>query len=221
VTAVLSFVLGVAGASSVAPAHVVLNAASASTTAVPARSSLPTSSAAVTEETPRTEPASVIPTTMRPTSTPKAASAPPASTVPAIVPRPVPASSTPPPPPTFPPPPWAASIRTTSSGYVTTKVGCAASTSATALDSFLRERIGPVLGWDYPHIYPLGNNRHLWLFQDAFIDQTGLASRLDQAAFVHNAALVQKGSCFTLYHRGTVRAPAAVESGPSSGGPGL
>ena len=33
-------------------------------------------------------------------------------------------------------------------------------------------RVGPVLGWDYQHVYPLGGDRYLWLFQDTFIDLT-------------------------------------------------
>ena len=77
-----------------------------------------------------------------------------------------------------------------------------------------------MLGWDYPHVYPLGGKRFLWLFQDAFVDQPGIASRLDQAVFAHNVALVQKGTCFTLYHRGTAEAPTAFEPGPGRGGPG-
>jgi hypothetical protein len=57
-----------------------------------------------------------------------------------------------------------------------------------------------VLGWDYQHVYPLGPDRWLWLFQDAFIDHSGLATSLDGVGFAHNAALVQTGTCFTLLH---------------------
>ena len=83
----------------------------------------------------------------------------------------------PPPPP--PPPPWAASTRVTPAGHVATDVGCAASREAGALEGFFSRRVGPVLGWDYQHVYPLGANRWLWLFQDAFIDHAGQATRLD------------------------------------------
>ena len=91
--------------------------------------------------------------------------------------------------------------------------GCAGGTSASALDAFFRPRIGPVVGHDYQHVYPLGGDRHLWLFQDTFIDHSATAPRLDQSAFAHNTAMVQQGSCFTLLHRGTATAPQSFETG--------
>jgi hypothetical protein len=114
------------------------------------------------------------------------------------------------------PPPGPATAYPTSvtpAGYLATDVGCAAGTSAAALDAFFRERIGPVIGHDYQHVYPLGGDRSLWLFQDTFIDHTGRATRLEQAAFAHNTALVQQGDCFTLLHRGTAAAPTSFEPG--------
>ena len=101
----------------------------------------------------------------------------------------------------------------TSGGYLATDVGCADGTSAAALDAFFRERIGPVLGHDYQHVYPLGGDRHLWLFQDTFIDHTGQATSFDQTSFAHNTAMVQQGRCFTLLHRGTAMAPRSFEPG--------
>src|SRR5215218_5644357 len=85
-------------------------------------------------------------------------------------PRPVPPAQ-----PESPPaaPPTAYPTTFTPAGHLATDVGCAASTSAPALDAFFRERIGPVLGFDYQHVYPLGGDRYLWLFQDTFIDHTG------------------------------------------------
>ena len=112
-----------------------------------------------------------------------------------------------------PPPPWAATTRTTPAGYVATDVGCAASREAGALEAFFSRRVGPVLGWDYQHVYPLGPNRWLWLFQDAFVDHTGLATRLDGSGFAHNAALLQTGNCFTLLHRGSSSRPSSFEPG--------
>ena len=97
-----------------------------------------------------------------------------------------------PPPP--PPPPWAVTTRTTPAGYVATDVGCAASREVGALEAFVSRRVGPVLGWDYQHVYPLGANRWLWLFQDAFIDHTGLATRLDGSGFAHNARSCRPGT---------------------------
>ena len=135
---------------------------------------------------------------------------------PAIVARPIP-SEPPPPPPAAPPPPWAGSTRTTGAGHVAVDVGCAGGRSASAIDSFLRERVGPVIGWDYQHVYPLGGDRYLWLFQDAFVDHSGTAATLDRASFVHNAALLQQGSCFTLLHRGSTSRPAPFEAGAGGG----
>jgi hypothetical protein len=134
--------------------------------------------------------------------------APPAADAPA--PRPVPPAQ-----PESPPaaPPTAYPTTVTPAGYVATDVGCAASTTAAALDAFFRERVGPVLGLDYQHVYPLGGDRYLWLFQDAFIDHTGSATSFDQASFAHNAAMVQQGRCFTLLHRGTPTAPKSFEPG--------
>jgi len=109
--------------------------------------------------------------------------------------------------------PWAARSRMTAAGYVATDVGCASGTSAGALDAFFGDRVGPVIGHDYQHVYPLGGNRYLWLFQDTFVDYSGTATTLGQAAFGHNTAMVQDGSCFTLYHRGTIDNPKSFENG--------
>ncbi len=152
-------------------------------------------------------PLDAVPEAVAPAST-----APP-TTTPPIVPRPVPPELPPQAPPTGTGPPWAASTRTTPAGYVATDVGCASGNSAGALDAFFRDRIGPVLGHDYQHVYDLGGDRRLWLFQDTFVDQGGTATRLDRAAFVHNAAMLQEGSCFTLLHRGTTAAPTSFEPG--------
>ena len=81
------------------------------------------------------------------------------------------------------------------------------------LDEFFRDRMGPVLGHDYQHVYPLGGDRYLWLFQDTFVDQPGVADELDESAFAHNTAMVQTGRCFTLYHRGSPTSPSSFEPG--------
>lgn len=137
---------------------------------------------------------------------------------PAVVARPIPsepADTTPPS--TVAPPPWAASTRTTAGGHIAVDVGCAADLGYQALDRFFAERVGPVIGWDYQHVYPLGGDRYLWLFQDTFIDHTGVVGNLGDARFVHNAALLQQGRCFTLLHRGTTNKPAPFEEGDGSG----
>jgi hypothetical protein len=123
-----------------------------------------------------------------------------------------------PPPTTLAPPPWAASTITTADGRVMTSVGCADDTSFTALDEFFAQRLGPVLGWDYQHVYGLGDDRYLWLFQDTFLDHSGTVNALAGARFVHNAALLQTGACFELLHGGTPDAPLPFEEGDGTGG---
>ena len=118
-----------------------------------------------------------------------------------------------PPPSTIAPPPWAASTQITEGGHVSVDVGCADDGGLAALDWFFSARVGPVLGWDYQHVYPLGGDRYLWLFQDAFVDHTGVVTSFDKARFVHNAALIQDGSCFRLLHRGTTAKPQPFEVG--------
>jgi hypothetical protein len=145
-----------------------------------------------------------------------------ASTIATVAPKPPsgpgPSRAVPPatpvqPAPAAPPPPWAASVIVTADGSVRTPVGCAANGSAGALDSFFSARLGPVMGADYQHVVQLGNGRAVWFFQDMFIDPGGTASTLTQSRFVHNAALLQEGNCFTLIHRGTASVPASFEPG--------
>ena len=123
------------------------------------------------------------------------------------VPQPVVASSPPM------PGPWDSVTHTTPAGYVSTEVGCARDASAGGLDAFFAERIGPVVGADYQHVFPLPDGRFLWLFQDTFIDHSGTATTLGAAGFAHNAAMIQNGACFTLLHRGTSAAPTSFEPG--------
>ncbi len=118
---------------------------------------------------------------------------------------------------TLAPPSWAAGRFITAGGHVGTPVGCVSTLNSIELDSFFSKRVGPVLGWDYQHVTRLGDNRYLWLFQDTFIDQGGTATRLDQARFVHNAALLQEGKCFTLLHGGTAEVPTEFEPGDGRG----
>lgn len=140
---------------------------------------------------------------------------------PAVVARPIPQEPTDSTPPsTIAPPPWAASTRTTPGGYVGTDVGCVTELSAPVLDKFFAARLGPLLGWDYQHVYAMGDNRYLWLFQDAFIDYSGTVSNLGKARFVHNAAMMQDGLCFTLMYGGTSTNPEPFEPGDGTGSVG-
>jgi hypothetical protein len=115
--------------------------------------------------------------------------------------------------PAAPPPPWAASVVVGADGSVRTPAGCAANGSAAALDRFFAARLGPVMGADYQHVVQLGKGRALWVFQDMFIDPPGTANTLTQSRFVHNAALLQEGNCFTLVHRGAADTPTSFEPG--------
>ncbi len=140
---------------------------------------------------------------------------PPLPTAPPVYARPIPTypSTTQPPPPPASRPPWADRTTTTAAGYTATELGCAHGTSAADLGEFFAQRMGPVLGHDYQHVYPLGGDRYLWLFQDTFVDQSGAADELGEADFTHNSAFVQTGSCFTLYQRGSVTSPSSFEPG--------
>jgi hypothetical protein len=137
---------------------------------------------------------------------------------PAVSARPIPDESSEPPPSTIAPPPWAASTVRTPAGHVRTDAGCAADLGVTGLDVFFSGRLGPLIGWDYQHVYPLGGDRFLWVFQDAFIDHGGTSGSLGASRFVHNAAMLQTGRCFQLLHRGSVAAPEPFEVGDGSGG---
>ena len=156
-----------------------------------------------------------VATSLAPQPAPPAPSPPPppqpSAPPPAVVARPVPGPGPVSPAPAGPAPWWTS--RTTAGGYLGTDVGCASGTSPTALDAFFRDRMGPVIGHDYQHVHALGDGRHLWLFQDTFLDHTGNAERLDQSSFAHNTAMLQEGACFTLLHRGTAEAPTSFEPG--------
>lgn len=138
------------------------------------------------------------------------------SDAPSVVARPVPDAQPAERPPPAPAPWWASSTATTAAGLVSTDVGCAAGLDAAGLDAFFAGRVGPVLGWDYQHVYELGGGRFLWIFQDTFVDHSGGATTLGQSSFVHNAALLQEGSCFRLLHRGTAGRPQPFELGAGS-----
>ncbi len=184
------------------------------TTSADTSSTTPTSRVSRTTTVPATSTTSLPATDESAIEPASAADAPvPDADNPAVVARPAPPDSPPPPPPDAPAPPWAASTGFSEAGYVSVDVGCAAGTDAAALDAFFAQRVGPVLGWDYQHVYPLGGDRYLWVFQDTFVEHSGTAATLDRSGFVHNAALVQQGSCFELLHRGSIFRPEPFEVG--------
>ena len=97
---------------------------------------------------------------------------------------------------------------------VTTRVGCLRDLSAATLHKEFGERIGPLIGWDNAHIYPLGDDRWLWLGQDAYLDYTGHADELSDARRqLQNFAFVQRGRCFSIVHGGVPDSPTNFEPG--------
>lgn len=89
-------------------------------------------------------------------------------------------------------------------------LGCVGDLGAETLDGYLSDQLGPMLGFDNPRVYPLDRTggRYLWLLQDAFIDESGTATRLDTidpGPAARNAAVVQTpagdGACFELLYR--------------------
>ncbi len=87
--------------------------------------------------------------------------------------------------------------------YVSTDLGCARGVAAAELESFFAGRVGPIIGHDSPRVYPLGDGRFLWLLQDSFVDYAGTAVNLADSDYTHSTALIQQGSCFTMFQRGT------------------
>ena len=76
-------------------------------------------------------------------------------------------------------------------------------TAETLNDSFADSPDG-LVGADYQRTFELPDGRVLWTFQDAFIDDGRGGPTL-----VHNAAMIQTGSCFELLHGGTESSPEA------------
>jgi hypothetical protein len=77
---------------------------------------------------------------------------------------------------------------------------CAHGTSPADLTAFFASG-NPFSGADYQRAFPLPDGRTLWLFQDVRIVSRG------GLRFVHNAGLVQWGSCFWVLQGGTYTHP--------------
>ena len=82
-------------------------------------------------------------------------------------------------------------------------LGCVRRLTAGALGRFFAGRMGPLIGEDNPHAIRLGPRRTLWLFSDAFIDDTNSAATLREARMMPNAAVIQTGRCFRLVRSGS------------------
>ena len=59
-------------------------------------------------------------------------------------------------------------------------------------DDLLAGTPAGIVGGDYPHAYPLGGQRVLWLMQDVFFAAGGT---LSDEEFAHNAGFVEDGAC--------------------------
>ena len=79
---------------------------------------------------------------------------------------------------------------------------CLADPGAAALSARLRDRLGPLRGFDNPKLVPLGGNRTLWLLTDPYVDLSGVdEGPLAATDYVHNTLVLQEGSCFSLIQR--------------------
>lgn len=89
-------------------------------------------------------------------------------------------------------------------GLVRTDAGCVADLAADTLDAAFSEPMGPLIGWDNPHVYELGDDRWLWLAHDSYFDFTGEATDLHHdGPQIQNLAMLQTGTCFQTLFRGT------------------
>jgi hypothetical protein len=81
---------------------------------------------------------------------------------------------------------------------------CADGLDDNQLTAFFGAEHAGLFGGDYQRATKLPDGRILWLFQDAMVRAANGTVRL-----MHNAAMVQSGTCFTLVTGGTPAAPQA------------
>ena len=79
---------------------------------------------------------------------------------------------------------------------------CASGTDPAQLNAFFAGGTA-FTGADYQRPFLLPDGRALWVFQDVYVRGRG-----GRSTFVHNAALVQNGACFTVLYSGNYAAPA-------------
>jgi hypothetical protein len=78
---------------------------------------------------------------------------------------------------------------------------CASGTDPDSLSGFFSAGVA-FRGADYQRAFPLPDGRILWVFQDVYVRGRGATN-----TFVHNAALVQDNTCFTVLYDGTFASP--------------
>lgn len=81
---------------------------------------------------------------------------------------------------------------------VATELECAGGYTSRELNELIHEARGGtgVVGADYARVQVLPDGKVLWTLQDVFVGRRG--ESLGEAEFVHNAGLIQNGSCFRL-----------------------
>lgn len=105
-------------------------------------------------------------------------------------------------------------------GLVRTDLGCLTDLDADTLDAAFSEPLGPLIGWDNPHVYELGENRWLWIVHDSYFDYTGdAADLLHDGPQIQNLAILQTGTCFEALFRGTPSQRVNFELGNLEEGP--
>ncbi|MGB8858571.1 MAG: hypothetical protein WCC60_04915 [Ilumatobacteraceae bacterium] len=86
---------------------------------------------------------------------------------------------------------------------------CIGGRSAAHLNGLFAGQVDDIAAFDSPTVLPLGDDRYLWLLQDAFVaPSTNPAQSLrPPTMFAHNAAFLQEGNCFRAIHGPTTSGP--------------
>ncbi|WP_166657590.1 DUF4185 domain-containing protein [Ilumatobacter fluminis] len=93
-------------------------------------------------------------------------------------------------------------------------IGCLPDLEPETLDDAFSGRVGPLIGWDNPHVITLDDDRWIWIGQDAYFDYTGNANDLyHDGRQIQNFAIDQRGSCLDLIYRGAPDARHNFELG--------
>ena len=111
----------------------------------------------------------------------------------------------------------ASSVHIDESGLVWNDIGCLSDLETDTLDAAFRDSFGPLIGWDNPHVYPLGADRWLWIVHDAYFDYTGYTGEITDlhrdGPQIQNLAFLQVGTCFRLLYRGSPNSRINFELG--------
>ena len=89
-----------------------------------------------------------------------------------------------------------------SSGVTANTGECGGLVTAETLNETFTDSTDGLVGADYQRALELPDGRVFWTFQDAYIDD-GVGG----LTLLHNAAMIQTGSCFELLHGGTEGSP--------------